>query len=540
MVGTVGTDLALFIGATSPYYPSDCDQVADWSGSPTLDATTFVQGTGALSAKVSKAVYESTFALKSDDPNRDIRGKVIYVWAMCSGRMDTRPGENGYGVGSGFRIKVYEGANWGEWDIAGRNTWAGGWTPWVVHTDTAFSRTSATPPTLSAVTRVGVVFETVGSAAAINCWWDALRIGTGLQIKGGTEGSPSTLQDFLTTENLVNNKWGVMYEYEGLLIVQGKLTFGSTTPEDNTYFKDTSERVIIFPDKPFPADFYEIKLQGNTGTPPTYYTKIYFGQKVGTRGVLGPIVRATSPSRPFKVTASDTNITEYGFYGCTFYQAGTITLQPYSTVKEFLSCSVSKSAKMVPGTGIVQDCNFVSAPGQAIELSSTSHHMISCRFISNSRAIHIMVAGPFSFNALDFIGNTYDVLNTSGVSVTVNYSNTDDEPSTYDPAGDPVTFQASVTLTVRHVKTGSEPTEYVRCYIEKTSDHSQIMNQDATEADDQYPTYYKASMSYTATGIAVTVRARERGYLPFETQGTITSNGLDITAIWIPDPNYQP
>ena len=66
------------------------------------------------------------------------------------------------------------------------------------------------------------------------------------------------------------------------------------------------------------------------------------------------------------------------------------------------------------------------------------------------------------------------------------------------------------------------------------------MNADATVADDQNTGYYKASMNYTATGIVVVVRAREKGWLPFETEGTITSNGLDVTAVWTADPNFTP
>ena len=533
MVGTVTTDLVFFTGATGGS-TSNCDAITDWLTAPTLDTENFVQGTGACAAKVSKTVFTSVFSLVGA---LDLTGKQIFVWAMCSGRLDTK-------AGNGLRIRVENAAaQFGEWTIAGRDTWGGGWMPFTVHTSTAFDA-GATIPDVTAVTKVGIVFDVVGSATANNCWWDAMRYGTGLSIKGGTVGSPATFQDFLDAEAVVlTGKYGVIFEYEGLLIVQGKLTFGSTTLDDVTYFKDITGRVLIFGDKPIPADYYEIKLQGNANTA---VTKIYFGEKIGGSGVSGITVRASSSGKPFKVTASDTQITEYGFYGCVFYQAATITLQAYSTVKEFLDCAIIKSAEMLPDTGIVKNCTFSSSAGRAIRMTSaTDHHITDSKFINCQTAVHINFSAVVTINNVNFYGNNpYDIEHSVAGALTINYVNCPSPPlasKVNETGGGSTTIQASVTLTIRHVKTGTEPAECVRCYIRmKETPYTEIMNMDATTADDQNPTYYKATMSYTATGIVVIVRAREKGYLPFEIEATITSGGLDVSAVWIVDPNFQP
>lgn len=534
MVGTVSTDLVFFAGATSPYKPSDCDQITDWLTAPTLDTENFIQGTGACAAKVSKATFTSVFTLQNA---LDLTDKQIFVWAMCSGRLDTK-------AGGGFRIRVENAAGeFGEWTVAGRDTWGGGWAPWTVHTSTTFDA-GATLTAVTAIKKVGIVFDVVGSATALNCWWDAMRYGTNLSIKGGTEGSPATFQDILDAEAIVlTGKYGVIFLYEGLLIVQGKLNFGSTTLDEATYFKDTTGRVLIFGDKLVPADYYEIKLQGNANTA---ITKIYFGEKVGGSGVSGITVRASSASKPFKVTASDTNITEYGFYGCVFYQAAVITLQTYSTVKEFLDCSVIKSAEMLPDSGIVKNCTFSSSAGRALRMASVSHHITDSKFINCQTAVHINFSDTVAINNLNFYGNNpYDIEHSVTGALIINYTNCPSPPleSKVNETGAPpgtTTIQTSVTLTVRHVKTGSEPAEYARCYIRmKEAPYTEIMNLNATTADDQNPGYYKATQSYTTTGIVVVVRAREKGYLPFETEATITSGGLDVTAVWILDPNYQ-
>lgn len=530
MAGTVITDLAWFVGVTAPFYNSNCDQVTDWSGTPTLDQITFIQDTGALSAKVSKTTYTSVFSLK--DPI-NLTGKVIYIWAMCSGKLDTL-------ANGGLRIRVENAAaQFGEWYLAGGDTWAGGWQPWAVHTGQAFAP-GATIPNVTAVTKVGIVFKTIGSATAINCWWDAMRYGTYIGVKGGTEGSPGTIQDILNAENNVLYKYGVMFEYEGVVIMQGKLVFGSTTGGEATYFKDTSEKVLIFGDKLVPASWYDILLQGNG----TAATKIYFGTKVGGSGATGITARAANSAKPFTITASDTNITEYGFYGCTFYQASTITLQAYSAVKEFLDCIVSRSAEMLPDTGIVKNCTFTGSAGRALRMISASHKISDTKFINCQTAMHIPLSTSVSITNVNFYGsNPYDIEHSVTGALTINYSSCPYPPAegkvneTGDPPGT-TTITSSVTLTIRKVKTGNEPAEYVSCSIHKAADMTEIMNKVADVADDQNPGYYKASETYTSTGISVIARARERGWLPFETTTVIPAGGLDITAIWLADPNY--
>ncbi|MFC1653849.1 hypothetical protein ACFL1M_03300 [Patescibacteria group bacterium] len=51
---------------------------------------------------------------------------------------------------------------------------------------------------------------------------------------------------------------------------------------------------------------------------------------------------------------------------------------------------------------------------------------------------------------------------------------------------------------------------------------------------------YQATTTLTySSDISVTVRAREMGYLPFETSGTISDSGISVTAVWLQDPNFK-
>jgi len=512
-----------------------CNAIDDWTGTPTLDTEVFIQGTGALSKKVSKTTSTHMKPITAVD----LSDTIIYVWILGGSisQFDTK-------ANGGIRIRVQSGATpeWGEWYVAGSDEgYEGGWQCLAIRTTQAFSTQSDPAPDKTQINAVGVVFTVAVSAAKINCWWDAVRYGTGLRIKAGTEGEPATFADIVTAEETVANRWGIVVKTEGILFVQGELRFGSTTAGEATYFKDTS-KVIVFRDRAF-GTFYEITIEGNS----TSNTKVFFGTEIGGRGISGCIFRSVGTSK-FKFTATDANITELGVYGCTFFDADTISLPSYSTVKKVLSTTFEECAEVLADTCIVQYCNFISADSRGARISSIPNppsglNITACNFISCPDGVNISVDGTVSidFNNLKFSGNTKDIEKSSATGdLTVNNTNGSDA-STYEiTGGGTVTIETAVSLTVRHVKTGSEPTEYVRCSIHKKSDMTEIMNKDATETDEQTSGYYKAVQSYTVSGIVVIVRAREKGYLPFEIELTIPSGGLDVTAVWLPDPNYEP
>ena len=454
----------------------------------------------------------------------DLTGKMVLFWFAFS--------KKNYGANP-MRIRLTDtSGNYSEWNMFTASTLPHpAWIPWALNPSVTRDTGSGTL-VLTAIRYVDWRCDTV--SAKVYIYWDAVRYGYGLDIKAGTSGAPATFEDFVTAE--ATFAYGVVEKYNGAYFVQGILRIGDGSGTSVTYFKDSNQVIQFKSMKGDPTGFYEIKGQGNgTGA-----TEIYFGSKSGTAGIGGCFVRAPSTSK-WKLTMTDTNITKFGFYGCTFVYADTIAGQAYNVNQEFLNSNFIAGAEMVPSTGIVKNCNFISSTSSAITMSSTSHNITDCSFISCPRAIHITVAGPFTFSNLDFLGNTYDGYSNYGSSIIVNYDQyCSPAPSTYDPAGDVITFQTSVTLVIRHVKTGSEPSEYVRCAIYKVSDGTEIMNSNASTADDLNPGYYKASTSYTVTGISVKVRAREKGYLPFETTVTIPSTGLDVTAIWTVDPNYTP
>lgn len=523
MAGTVETDLAFFNGLTSGS-TSNCDAITDWSGSPTLDTESFIQGTGCLSKKVSNATSIHVFSFASAV---DLTDKCLYVWMMC-----LTPGILGTKANGGLRIRVEDAsANWGEWYVGGKDTYKGGWECFVVHTGQTFDNKSATAPTISAITKAGVVFYTTATTAKTNCLWDALRYGTYLSIRGGTSGSPGTFQDFLDAESNVSNRWGVVSEYAGIILVQGKLKFGSATAGQDTYFKDTSSPVITFRDRPVPSSWYDIELRGNS----TGDTQIYFGEKVGGNGVSGPIIKAESSSILYTITASDTNVDYYGFYGTTLIRASTVTLQAYSANKEFLNCSLIGCDEMLPDTGIVKNTNFISSPGRACRISSTSHHVTDCQFINCQTAVHHDATGTYTYDGLKFYGGTYHVENSTSGSITINCANgSNPDPAKVNNSGGGSTVINNVVLLTIYVKDQrGDGVQGARCYIEKASDHTELMNELSDENG-----VAQESFNYPGdTDIIWRVRKSSSypKFIPAEGVGTITAAGFSLIVTMVDD-----
>jgi len=529
MAGTVATDLAFFVGATGG--SSAADSLTDWTGSGlAVDTVQFVQGTGSLSSYSAAASTTRYWNFACVATN--VSGKAIYFWFALGkvGWLNTK-------AAGGLTLKVTDGAgNWALWNVAGRDTLPhNGFICHVVHTSVPPDSQSSTPPDLTDI-RSFEIRANGSFPGKAYLWVDAVRYGTYLLIKGGTEESPATFEDLYTAESDVANRWGVLDKVNGIYFVQGKLYIGSTVSGESTYFKDANQ-VVVFKEAIVPDGFYEITIQGN----PAATTKVYFGLKVGGRGISGCVFRTAPGAKPFKFTATDANITDLGIYGCSFFDASTISLPPYSATREVLSTNFEASGEVLVSTCTVQYCNFINADLRGATIDSTDHNLAYSNFIGCPRGVNIAIDGTVTvvFRGLKFTGCTYDVEKSSPTGDLTIHNVEGSDASTYIiTGGGTVTIVTAVPLTVRKVKSGNEPNEYVRCAIYRKTDMLELMNMDAMEPDDLNPGYYKASTTTTLFGFPVIVRAREKGWLPFETEVYLTSAGLDITAVWLPDPNY--
>ena len=429
MAGTVATDITVFTGATGGS-TSACDATTDWVTAPTLDTETFVQGTGSMSAKVSKTTYTSVFSVSG---TVDLSGKCIYVWMLC-----LTPAILGTKAAGGMRIRVADAlANYKEWYVGGNDTYKGGWECFIVHTGETASAVSATPPVMTAITKVGVVWYTTASSAKTNCYWDAMRYGTGLSITAGTEGSPGTFADFLSYET--TNVIGVASLYNGIVLVQGKLTFGSTTSGTATYFKDTTSPIVVFKDTLTPADWYTVTCQGNTGAETTIQWGDVVGSGTGMIGNSGITFKSADSANAMLLACNTANITNLKLYACKFdttstigFGTNSIELNGTTHLVDNVFAKTGQITKNIGGTNVLLR-NIVSNntnTTSAIKSYDTAEDGDSFQLISGRGWSTGLTSSTITVNDYDSLNATNDVIIVDSDSNTWKFIDSSQNPLT--------------------------------------------------------------------------------------------------------------
>ena len=369
--------------------------------------------------------------------NKDFAGKFLYSWFAFSMKA--------YTAGTGtITIRLTDSAGLNrEWDIFNKTTLPHiGWIGWCIHADYGFDRENS-GFNVNSVRYVGWLLADAAKGK-VYIYWDAWRFGTGLSIKGGTStlGDEAKFEDFYTAEGTY--AYGVVDKIGGVYFIKGQIMIGSMTIDESTYFKD-SNQVIIFQDiKGTPSGVYELKGQrydGGTGT-----TKIFFGES----GIGGNVIKASSNMK-FKLTMTDLGVTEFGFHGCIFQNANTISLPVYNANKIIKNCNFVVCSEVLASTSTITGCNFISSAGRSIKISSASHNVTHCNFISCQTAINHDIGGAsgtpleYDYDTLMFSENTYDIENSA---VTPNYYINIDRLNGSNPSTAKINNSAGGTTTI--------------------------------------------------------------------------------------------
>lgn len=498
-----------------------CDVIGLWTGSSiAINPDFMIQGSGCCSIQVKATTSALQLWTYTEANGIDMTNKHIYVWMMVTGVVDTK-------VNGGYRIYVEDkDGNNSLFYVGGKDTHPGGWGCFVVDpASTTRTSGSGTVDPLY-IKKVGVAFKTLSSitGSTKNCFWDAVRYGTGLTINSG-------VSDAITFENIYNEdmdpastyRWGVINKGSGgTYIIQGLLTFGGTGAE-NVDFVDSGQ-IIIFPDNDFISNnFYGIKALAGSGV-----INFTLGEKSGAAGIKGCLLKAPG-TKTFSFDVSDSDIDKMQLYGSSFINAGIITLPPNATNREVLNCSIEACSGMIISTCVVQNCNFISSDAEAIVMSSISHNTTKCNFIACPAGVKIDTynASAYPFNALIFTNCTYDVNNTTGQSLIVGNSN-GSNASTY--TGSLVDFQGSVVLTMSVKNEAGGVIVDAWAYIDPTDESPFIMNK-LTDVNGI------ASETYTGAPVTGTRwRVRKYGYKDFKQLINIAGSNIDLPVTLILDP----
>ena len=336
------------------------------------------------------------------------------------------------------------------------------------------------------------------------------------------------LNDIFTADDATTLGIGIIRQIGGQYFVVGSFEIGLASGSAETKFQAKSS-VLVFENRRVNDVLYAINVVDNgTGT-----TMFLLGSKSGSSGIEGCMIRTQSSAQTCKFTLdgkTDTDVDYFNLYGTTFYDAGVISFPPNSANVEVLNCNFEAGSNVIVNTAVVKNCNFVSSDTAAVKMSSASHHVTDCNFVGCSRGVLIdTYVASYPFDNLKFSGCTYDVHNTSGSAIEVGKSN-GSNPTTYDPAGNVVTFTGSIILTMTVKTEGGAVIAGALAYIDNNDVTPFIMNTTTNESG-------VATTSYTGSPVTnARWRVRKYGYKAYAMLLSIAGDNISLPVTLVADP----
>jgi hypothetical protein len=231
---------------------------------------------------------------------------------------------------------------------------------------------------------------------------------------------------------------------------------------------------------------------------------------------------------------SDSNVDALTLYGTKFVGIDQGITFGSDTSHVLAGVTFQACGQVDIGAVVARNCTWAETIATDASLVwNSSIDIVNCKFIANTTGAaveHTSATGsPFTYSNLTFSGNTYDVNNTSGSTITVTLSGISDA-SSY--TGTLVNFQGSATLSLTVKDEEGDPVGTAYAYIDDDNITPFIMNT-TTNA-----TTGIASTAWTGGAVAgATWRVRKYGYKPWRATADVPASGTkDIPVTLITDP----
>ncbi len=484
MSGIFSIDLVTLASADSTTAPAITSN--GWTSAPAIIDDYRIEGTNALLARASNTTAWTGFQVATQ--NFTTNDNHIFIWMNNQAPVSTDTKANG-GLGvwlsSGNTTFVLTGTTPNNGDADSRNWFVdgsdtnnvGGYVCYVVDPRSAGTFDLGTP-NIAAVSLIGVRNKTINAIAnnRFSLVFDALRVGTGVRITSGSDADPVKFEDIYqsgsrTTGTLgdpagiVSGAWGIVTSVAGTYYGAGKLRFGSGSQTTPTVFKDTNKS-FVWRNFPVSSSFYEIQLTGST----TADTIFQLGELVNNVPSNGCTISAPSGS-VWNLNVIPEVSASFRIYASTLSQMRQGTIRSGSVIKSstLTSCGtlIVSGAATITGSAFSNNISLYGSSSLAVENSQSFANIVDNEFIGNNVAINLVSPGTYTFDALTFTDNTWDVWNTSGGQVTINAINNSNpvDAKVLNSVGSTTTINNTKQLTLTGIVSGSE----VRIYSAGTT-----------------------------------------------------------------------
>lgn len=476
-------------------------------------------------------------------------GQLIYIWVSMTalGTLDVL---STYPLCVRISSDSPGTSNYVDYLIAGnddKNGWSGGFKCFVIDPTKTGSRVSGTQSSIIASVRtLGIWIDCSTSARADSIFVDQIAVGSGLSITGTSTTGWKDAVDYCTA--YASRGWGMLQEREGIYYAYGKMKIGPGTAA-NVSFAD-SGRVMQFGVSEYctnaatgvwassvPDNFSGVVIEDHASYSTTFSDGVIVGTAAGRSGTS--FIGNSSMSASMDLYGGSNAASVTTLYGTSLKTITGAINAGNDADHKFLSVSMAGCGQFDPvGAPVIRNCTFAeTADVDASLLWNENIDIQDCNFIANTLGASIEMpsaaGSPYDYDDLMFSGNTYDVLNSSGSAITITKSDASN-PSTSE--GSAVTFSGSVSITITVKDTDGTVISGVQTAVYKTSDRTELMNEDTNASG-------IASEAYTgATPVEVEVRCRKGSsgatrYKSFSSVQTVaTSTGLALAVTLEEDP----
>jgi len=379
----------------------------------------------------------------------------------------------------GTELKIgSDASNYDSYYVWGSDNYpnAGGWTFVPISINVAGYRPSLTTgsPTRTAIDYYSWLGDYTATAKAENHVIDAIDLGRGLKLTGGTP--DGTFAAFLAAdEGTQTNRWGYVRSINGIYFVNGELAVGENTSETAvaTTFTDATGQVLVWGNGMVETGYHRFRVNlGNASTAVTITGATF--DSIGKRNNDGDRGYTTTEDSRLVVVVTGT-AGSLDLIGVVFKNLASFTATSATTV----TLSDIEAALIVQGSADISDTIFrttslttVAALQDPTFGTTTDLHDVEFVQAGAGHAIELDTATTYTFTNLQFTGyggtpgsngtpssgaSDAAIVNSSGGAVTINISG-GDVPSVRNTAGSTTTVVATVNYTINNIVNPSEVT----------------------------------------------------------------------------------
>lgn len=423
---------------------------------------------------------------------------IAYIWAafLAAGSAFTK-------AAGGMQIMLGDGTNRSYWNVAGSDTYSGGFKKWAVYTGNTPSENSGANANLGDITEVGFVADVGGTTTRFdNFVVDAMDVGLGLTIQGTTASSTlfaeSVARDVVTAI-------GILKIDDGTIKSQGSVQFSGT-------LMDSASEKFTFTDTVGGTYTYQFSV---TGTATFTNTSIDADGAVNFDFDTSGATAFTMTGGGVKQFATMTTAAGQTISGVVFQSGGTSTIANTITSGTFNQCGVVTITGLLDGCTIDSPTSSLAATGVNLNLAT------GCSFVKGAGTNHAFeltgAAGTYSWSSQlsgYTVGSAGSAVQITGGSITgneaihitattgtfiINIADGASVPSV-SSAGAVVNVVAglsSLNFTLSPSITGYEYAVYTVTNLGKMIGATQVQHEESATVDNQSYSYnFSAGVKY--------------------------------------------